>query len=243
MCRMKAPMTNKAQPTAVGYLRVSTTKQEDSGLGLGAQRAAIEALAAARGMRIVGWFEDVQSGTAEEREGLMRALAACRRFRATLIVKRLDRLSRKMSHALRLTEDNNVLLADTPNASPLEVKMRALIAAEEAELIARRTREAMALLKARGVLLGSRRPGAWDENELERLEGLVKARAAALKGAALRRELAREEVDRVERELIEQHGVKPSLRQLADALNHIGLPSTRNGRWTASSVLRLRRAS
>src|SRR5258708_39507828 len=80
--------------TIIGYLRVSTKRQGESGLGLEGQKAAVEAHARQTGARVVQWYTEVESGTRADRPELARALAHVKRSKAVLCVAKLDRLSR-----------------------------------------------------------------------------------------------------------------------------------------------------
>lgn len=171
----------------VVFCRVSTKEQGKSGLGLDAQEQACRALAAERGLRVRKVWREVGSGARKYRPDLKALEAFARQARCTIITKDLSRLSRRMSEALRVTEDHDVLLADSPNATSIEVRMRALLSSQERDEVARRTRAALAVLKSRGVKLGSARPGAWKGMEHVRQRSLTLAQACAAEAAADRR--------------------------------------------------------
>ncbi|WP_338020936.1 recombinase family protein [Rhodococcus sp. YH1] len=178
--RSRTPATAPAG-TAVAYLRVSTAEQAESGLGLGAQRAAIEAEAQRRGLTIVGWYEDagVSGGLApSKRPGLRAALAAVRsKEAAILIAAKLDRLSRSVHHAAVLVDTARVegwqvmtldLAADmTTPAGEAQAGMLMVFSQLERRLIGQRTREALAVKKAQGVQLG--RPTQVPDEVLRRI--------------------------------------------------------------------------
>src|SRR5690348_8601113 len=82
-------MTEKAY---VAYYRVSTARQGKSGLGLEAQREAVRAFL--NGQKVVAEFTEVESGKRIDRPKLAEALHACRVYGATLVIAKLDRLSR-----------------------------------------------------------------------------------------------------------------------------------------------------
>ena len=162
--RAAAPAT-----TAVGYLRVSTADQATSGLGLDAQRDAITTAAAAQGLTITAWHEDAGvSGTVApgDRPGMSAALATLTTAGAgVLIAAKLDRLSRSVKDAAELmdradregwrvvTADGTVGADNSPMSRAM-VGMSSVFAQMERDLIAMRTREALAALKAQGVQLG-----------------------------------------------------------------------------------------
>ncbi|MBF0160256.1 MAG: recombinase family protein [Magnetococcales bacterium] len=147
----------------VGYLRVSTLEQGKSGLGLDAQRAAIERYAESENHTIIGWFQDVMSGKVDNRPELEKALKTCRIYRAKLVVAKLDRLSRNMSTIVTLlakykTEDkkeSRIVAADSPNDSTFMLHIKATVAQDEREKISERTKAALQQKKARGFTLGN----------------------------------------------------------------------------------------
>ena len=140
----------------VAYYRVSTDKQSRSGLGLEAQRAAVEAhVAGARGAVAAGFIE-VESGRKKDRPQLAAALAAARAHRAVLVIAKLDRLARNVHFVSGLMESGvEFVAADMPTVNRLTVHILAAVAEEEARMISARTKAALAAAKARGVRLGN----------------------------------------------------------------------------------------
>lgn len=218
----------------VAYLRVSTAEQGDSGLGMAAQAAAIEAFAASQGWSVVRTFCDIASGTDDARKGLAEAVKAAKRLSAVLVVARLDRLSRVAATTLSLIRENRVRSADRPNASELELGIIALLAAEERRLISERTRQALQAAIARGVLLGSARPGHWAGREHRRRAG----RDAATAASATKAREARKDIFVEAREVADAMP-GASLRDIAEALNDRGITTSKGKAWAAMSVKRM----
>lgn len=142
----------------VSYLRVSTARQGASGLGLEAQRAAVQGFAAAAGHTIVAELLEVESGGKADRPQLAAALATCRLHRATLVIAKLDRLARNVAFIANLMDGGVEFVAcDMPHANRLTLHLLAAIAEHEREMISQRTKAALAAAKARGVKLGNPR--------------------------------------------------------------------------------------
>ncbi len=140
----------------VAYYRVSTERQGRSGLGLEAQRAAVEGYLGHNGWEMVGEFTEVESGRKADRPQLARALASCRVHDATLVVAKLDRLARNVHFISALMESGVEFAAvDFPQANRLTVHILAAVAEHEREMISARTKAALAAAKARGVVLGT----------------------------------------------------------------------------------------
>lgn len=151
-------MVREAVPSLklVAYERVSTARQGRSGLGLEAQRTAIDAFATERSARVLARFTEVETGRKNERPELDAALNLAKLTGATLIIAKLDRLSRNAAFLLTLRDAGVRFLAcDMPEANDLTVGIMALVAQQEREAISRRTKEALAAAKARGVKLGN----------------------------------------------------------------------------------------
>jgi len=217
----------------VAYERVSTARQGKSGLGLEAQRRAIDDFAVSRGAEVVGRFTEVESGRRNDRPELEAALSIARLTGATLVIAKLDRLSRNAAFLLTLRDSGVQFLAcDMPEANDLTVGIMALVAQQEREAISRRTKEALAAAKARGVKLGNP-------------NGAGALRRAGHGGAPLRDVVTRN-ADRhaagladVIKSLHREGHI--SLRAIAGELNRRGILTRREGRWHVSTVRNLLR--
>jgi DNA invertase Pin-like site-specific DNA recombinase len=217
---------------AVAYYRVSTARQGASGLGLGAQRAAVEALCASRAWELVAPpFEEVESGKDRDRPELLKALERARLTGARLVIAKLDRLSRDAAFLLTLQNSGvRFVAADMPDANDLTVGIMALVAQQEREAISRRTKEALAAAKARGQRLGNPNGAA----AFRRAGKGTGAAVQAVKGAAISRAESLRDTIRA----LQTEGVT-SLTGIAVALNAQGIVTARGGRWHASSVRNL----
>lgn len=173
----------------IAYYRVSTARQGESGLGLEAQRAKVEALAAERGAVIVAEFVEVESGRKADRPQLAAAMAQARKLGAVVAVAKLDRLARDAELVLRLSREaerngfGGLLFADLPEADcttaagRLLLSLMASVAEFEGRRISERTREALAAAKARGVKLGGLRAGTLTRNDAARERATAEAEA------------------------------------------------------------------
>ena len=140
----------------VSYLRVSTKRQGESGLGLEAQRAAVETWLNGGDWTLCEEHVEVESGKRDDnRPALAKAFDACRAFNAKLVIAKLDRLSRDAHFLLGLEKAGVEFVAvDMPHANRLTVGIMALVAEQEREAISQRTKAALAAAKARGTRLG-----------------------------------------------------------------------------------------
>jgi len=139
----------------VAYLRVSTQRQGVSGLGLEAQRAAVEQFVRSASGKLLAEFVEVESGARRSRPILERSIAHCRKEGATLLIAKLDRLARNVAFVSSLMEGRvDFVAADAPYANKLMIHILAAFAEHEREQISERTRVALAAAKHRGVLLG-----------------------------------------------------------------------------------------
>jgi DNA invertase Pin-like site-specific DNA recombinase len=211
---------------AVTYYRVSTTKQGRSGLGLEAQRHAVERYLATGGWALIGEFVEVESGKLNKRPQLEAALAQCELTGATLIVAKLDRLSRNVAFLAALQDSGTKFVAaDMPEANELTIHIMAAVAQAERKAISQRTKEALAAARARGVVLGGRRSNSHD------------LRHGPAASAAIRTRTAQERAHKVARQIeaLRMQG-HLSLRQLAAALTEKGITAPRGGGWSAAQV-------
>src|SRR5262245_49786371 len=143
----------------IGYLRVSTKGQGESGLGIEAQRAAVEAYGRQNGAEVGAWYTEVESGKLADRPELIRALAHARRSKGTLVVAKLDRLARNVAFLSALMDSSVPFVAcDNPHANRLTLHILAAVAEAEAKAISERTKAALAAYKARGGKLGGELP-------------------------------------------------------------------------------------
>ena len=212
----------------VAYERVSTARQGASGLGLEAQRKTIEDFAVSRGAEVLARFTEVESGRKADRPELTKALHLAKVTGATLVIAKLDRLSRNAAFLLALRDSGVRFVAvDMPEANDLTVGIMALVAQAEREAISRRTKEALAVAKARGVRLGNpngaaslRRAGKGGEALRKAVSGNAHAFAA---------DLAAVVVD------IRAAGAV-SLRAIAAELTARGIRTRRDGVWQVSNV-------
>ena len=141
----------------VAYYRVSTDKQGRSGLGLEAQQEAV----APYREQITHSFTEIESGSDNHRPQLQAAIAMCKSTGATLLIAKIDRLSRDAGFLLTLRSSGlSIMAADMPHVGTLEFGIRAVFAQHEREEISRRTKAALAAAKARGQKLGSPNPRA-----------------------------------------------------------------------------------
>ena len=137
----------------VSYLRQSTKKQSLSNLGIEAQREIIHKYLGQ--IKPIAEFVETESGKKTDRPKLAEALELCRKTKSTLIVAKLDRLSRNVAFTSKLLEsDVEIKFCDFPEANRLVLHIIASIAEYEAGLISTRTKQALKAKKARGVRLG-----------------------------------------------------------------------------------------
>lgn len=215
----------------IAYYRVSTAKQGRSGLGLEAQRDAVERYAAGIGATVAESFTEVESGKRDDRPKLAQALKLARLTGRRLVIAKLDRLSRDAAFLLTLQKAGvDFVAADMPDANALTVGIMALVAQQERQAISKRTREALAAAKRRGVKLGNpngaaplRRAGKGNAAAVEAIQATAGARAEDLRDTV--------------RELREAGAA--TLGALAEALNARGVRTPRGAQWHRSSVRNL----
>jgi DNA invertase Pin-like site-specific DNA recombinase len=210
----------------VAYCRVSTREQGRSGLGLAAQKEAMERFAEAEGFELVAEFIEVETGKGSDaldrRPQLAAALADARRRQCAVIVAKLDRLSRDVHFVSGLMAHHvPFIVAELgPDADPFMLHLYAALAEKERRLISERTKAALTAARARGTPLGNPR--------LAEVRAIANARLVADADAHAR------QVAPTIRE-IRAAGVT-SLRGIAEALHARGIRTARGGRWEAATV-------
>lgn len=193
----------------VSYRRVSTKRQGNSGLGLEAQQEYIRRyIEKVPGAEVVADYTEIESGANCHRVELQKALDHARRIGGTLIIAKLDRLTRDLEFTAKMCKgDVPFVICDLPGANKMMIQMMGIMAEQEREMISQRTKDGLAAAKARGVLLGSARPGHWKGKEHIRTLAL---RKAVRNSAAARRE--------------QLHGLFGELAKRADRLHKQGVP-------------------
>lgn len=220
--------TTTTSQTFVAYYRVSTQQQGRSGLGLEAQRSDVKSFIGAQGGRVVAEFQEVESGKRADRPELAKALERCKLTRSTLVVAKLDRLTRDVSFLCKLRDSGVEFVAvDNPTATQLTVTILIAVAEEERRLASVRTKAALQAAKARGVKLGNPNGSKafGDRSRAGATEALkVKANSFADGLASIVMPLKAEGL---------------SLRQIADKLNADGIVTAQGKTWQANTVKRL----
>jgi DNA invertase Pin-like site-specific DNA recombinase len=216
---------------AVGYYRVSTAAQGRSGLGLDAQRKAVADLCAARGWELIEEFTEIESGKRNDRPQLDTALRRAKLTGATLVVAKLDRLSRSAAFLTALQESGaRFIAADNPELNETVVGILAVMARAEREAISKRTREALQAAKARGTRLGNPNGAAALRRAAKGNSAAVTARRAGVDAWC---------ADRAA-DVAEIRGAgATSLRAIAAGLNERRIEAPRGGPWHPSGVRRL----
>ncbi|EJZ22145.1 recombinase family protein [Rhizobium sp. Pop5] len=151
----------------VAYYRVSTSKQQRSGLGLAAQKATIEAFVQPAD-ELIAEFVETSSGKKDDRSKLAEAIKITRKNNAKLVIAKLDRFSRRVSFIAKMMEsDVGFVVADMPTASEFQLHIFAALAQEERRLISARTKAALAEAKKKGVKLGVHGARLAQQNRIE----------------------------------------------------------------------------
>lgn len=208
----------------VAYVRVSTAKQGASGLGLDAQKAAINAFMK-EGDDLLATYVEVESGKDEGRPELAKALRHIELTGAKLLVAKLDRLSRAVSFISRLMDSKvDFIACDQPAATPLTVHIYAAMAEHERNMISERTKAALRAAKARGVKLGGYR-GVKVDPALGTAAKRVRASAFNSRVRAAIADMPTE--------------ATVNLSEIARRLNDLAIPTSRGGIWKATQVARV----
>ena len=205
----------------IKYYRVSTRSQADSGLGLTAQQRDIDlylSTYAETPWEVIAEFTDVQSGKDDNRPELQKAMALAEETGATLLIAKLDRISRRVSFISAIMERKrlNLIVATMPNADKFQLHIYAALAEQEREFISLRTKQALAPLKGTGKLGGNR-------GNIDKANEAAKALADSHAAKVMDTVLPLKEAGR-------------TLQQIADTLNKSGVQTARGGKWYPSTV-------
>jgi len=140
----------------IAYYRVSTSKQGRSGLGLEAQKKTVaDFIKGDKTTHLIAEYKDVESGKNDNRPHLVEAIDHAKKSQATLLIAKLDRLSRNVSFIFMLKDSKvDFVACDIPDANTLTIGIFAVVAQHEREIISKRIKEALAAKKARGFKLG-----------------------------------------------------------------------------------------
>ena len=205
----------------IKYYRVSTRSQANSGLGLSAQQRDTDlylSTYAETPWEVIADFTDVQSGKDDNRPELQKAMALAEETGATILIAKLDRISRRVSFISAIMERKklNLTVATMPNADKFQLHIYAALAEQEREFISLRTKQALAPLKGTGKLGGNR-------------GNIDKANEAA-------RALADSHAAKVMDTVLPLKEAGRTLQQIADTLNKSGVKTARGGKWHPTTV-------
>ena len=212
----------------IAYYRVSTKEQGLTGLGLESQQESVKRFVSSTNGNLIDEFRDVASAKADNRTKLNEAIKACQAHKAILVVKKLDRLSRGgFKIAVRLDELGiQYIESDSPNDNELLKNLKLAIAKDERQKISERTMAALAVLKNKGVKLGS------PQNLTK--EGRLKG----AKAMELKKEL-NENNRRARAYAINLKETGATLQAIADNLNTNGFQTSKGNTFSPMQVSRL----
>lgn len=209
----------------VAYLRVSTQRQGTSGLGLQAQQDIIRKYL--NGKSPIAEFVEVESGRKSERPKLHEALELCKKKKATLIVAKMDRLSRNVAFTSQLLDSGiEIVFCDFPRANRLVLTIIAAISEYEAGLIRQRTKAALQVKKEQGCQLGK------PENLMRNLDKAI-ANSRKVNQEKARNNPNNKRAVAILRGLVDKTS---NLSEMARVLNDEGFLTSRGGRFSAKQV-------
>jgi DNA invertase Pin-like site-specific DNA recombinase len=202
---------------AIGYIRVSTAKQSQSGLGLEAQQDRLAQFAKTNGFAFLETLTEVESGKDDDRPQLTKAIERAKKEKAPVIAAKLDRLSRDVHFISGLMKHRvPFIVAELEiDTDPFMLHIYAALAEKERQMISERTKAAMQAAKARGAVIGGLRD-----------KGMELQQAAKDFAEGLRDVFA------------ELSGL--SARQAAEELNKRGVTTPAGGKWHATQIIRVR---
>lgn len=211
---------------AIIYTRVSTAEQGKSGLGLQAQLDSINDFCQSESIDVIGHYQETETGKGfdaiDKRPQLAKALAHAKKEGASLVVAKLDRLSRNVAFISSLMETKVPFIVAQlgKDADAFMLHLYAALSEKEREMISTRTKAALAILKAQGVVLGN-------QTNLDE---------ARLLSNATNKEQASKFADVVLPTVLQFRNQGDTLPVIADKLNKMGVKTRRGGKWYASTV-------
>lgn len=225
-------MTIPMKPRYVAYFRVSTQKQGRSGLGLDAQKQAVQDFLHQFGGELVAEYMEVESGKRIDRPEFTKAADYAELANATLLVAKLDRLSRDLHFVTSLQKRGiRFKLCDLPEIDNLTIHILAAMAEHEARMISVRTKQAMTEAKRRGVVMGNPQLSLLRNRDV----------TAANQRRVFEQQLWQSKIIKVIQHLMEVEQLD-TCQVIADALNARGLTTQRGKAFTVPIVSKLRRS-
>ena len=215
--------------TIIAYCRVSTAEQGRSGLGLDAQREAIQRFAQQEGLEISEFFEDIQTGKGHDplsvRPGLAKALEVAKKQKCPIVVSKLDRLSRDVAF-ISQTMARGILIYVAElgiDQDPFILHLYAALSEKERRMISERTKAALQVKKQRGHLLGNR----------------TNLDAARKLGIQSNQQRADAYAKRLLSLILDQQAQGASYGSIAQNLNRVGVPAPKGGLWHPTQISRI----
>lgn len=210
----------------IAYYRVSTAKQGQSGLGLEAQRSQVQRFVNCQEC-IIAEFTDIESGKSDNRPELLKALEAAKQNGATLVIAKLDRLSRNLTFISTLMDSHiKFVCCDMPQANEFTIHIFAALAQQERKLISERTKAALKAKKEQGLQLG--KPENLTNEARAKGVQAIKEKAAANQNNSRAKELI---------SVYKEKGL--SWSKIAEKLNNAGFKTAKGGTFQAVQVQRL----
>ena len=213
----------------IAYYRVSTKQQGSSGLGLEAQKTIVNQFIN-EGDRIISRYTDIESGNNNERKGLLAAINESNSTGATLLIAKLDRLSRNAAFIFTLRDSKvKFVCCDLPEANTLTIGIFATMAQHEREMISKRTKEALAAKKAAGIKLGN--PNGFNASAQSKATQTKRQKAKNNVQSLKAKRMIKDIID-----LARMRGETLTIKKVAEKLNGYGLTTTRGQSFTKSNV-------
>jgi len=210
----------------VAYYRVSTKHQGKNGLGMDAQKAEVNRFLK-EGDQIEKEFTEVSSGKNDDRQELSNAIEYCIKNNTTLLIAKLDRLSRNVSFIFQLRDSKvNFVCCDIPDANTLTIGIFATMAQHEREIISKRTKAALAVRKAKGLPLGN--PQNLTDTGRQRAWAVIRSKAKN-----------NDNNRRATMLICEYKKQGMTLQEIADKLNNNGFKSSKGKPFHKTTVMRI----